>query len=111
MLYQKVFITVKQIKYKQLYIAGSKFDITMTFKTNNGTGTGEIDLVIHTKDGIPLAQSKLMVPQDPGSYNVKWEGTAAPDPNCDPTQGPCEMWLPGNYTAEVGKNIITYGVG
>ena len=32
---------------------------------------------------------------------------AEPDPNCDPTQGPCEMWLPGNYSVVVGKFIIT----
>ena len=36
-----------------LYI-GSKFNINVTFTTVNGTGTGEIDLVILTQDGIPL---------------------------------------------------------
>lgn len=31
------------------------------------------------------------------------QGQAQPDSNCDPSQGPCEMWLPGNYTVEIGK--------
>jgi hypothetical protein len=28
---------------------------------------------------------------------------AQPDPHCDPSQGFCEMWLPGNYTVKIGK--------
>ena len=62
-----------------------------------------IDLNIDTVDHMPLGDSLLMEPQDPGTYNVKWTVTAAPDPNCDPTQDFCEMWLPGNYTANVGE--------
>ena len=81
-------------------IIGSRFEISMAFKTMNGTGTGEIRLEIHTQDGIPLGQSQLSEPIDPGTYHVKWDADASPDPNCDPTQGPCEMWLTGNYTAE-----------
>lgn len=84
---------------------GSAFEITMSFKTLNGTGTGEIILVIHTQDGIPLGQTHLTEPQQPGTYNVKWDGSAEPNPNCDPTQGPCEMWLPGNYSVETGKSV------
>ena len=75
----------------------------MTYNTTNGTGTGEIVLEIKTQDGIPLAQSELNEPQQPGTYSVKWKGEASPDPDCDPTQGPCEMWLPGNYSMEVGR--------
>ena len=61
-------------------------------------------MVIHTQDGIPLGQSQLNAPQNPGKYTVRWDGTASPDPKCDPDQGPCEMWVPGNYTVEVGKH-------
>ena len=71
----------------------------------NGTGTGEYSLLINTVDGIPVGQNFLTEPQQPGSYNIGWDVKAAPDPDCDPTQGPCEMWLPGNYTIEIGKNL------
>ena len=68
----------------------------------NGTGTGEIDLLILTQDGIPLGDDTLSEPLKPGSYNVTWNVQAKPDPRCDPTQEPCEQWLPGNYTVDVG---------
>ena len=29
--------------------------------------------------------------------------SAKPNPDCDPTQGPCEMWLPGVYNVTFGK--------
>ena len=78
----------------------------MSFKTVNGTGTGIIALEIHTQDGIPIGDNQLMEPQDSGTYNAKWNSKAAPNPDCDPTQSPCEMWLPGNYTVTVGKNSM-----
>ena len=86
-----------------LTLTGSDFEIDLSFSTVNGTGTGEIDLEIDTVDGIPLGQNNLWEPQPPGSGNAKWTVTAAQDPDCDPTQGPCEMWLPGNYTVKVGE--------
>ena len=48
-----------------------------------------------------------MLPMDPGTYNAGWKVKAAPDSGCDPTQQPCEQWLPGNYTANVGMFIST----
>ena len=81
---------------------GTKFHIEMLFQTRKGTGTGEIDLDIDTQDHVPVGEDTLVEPLDPGAYNVTWTVTAKPDPNCDPTQEPCEMWLPGNYTANVG---------
>ncbi len=77
----------------------------MSYKTINGTGTGEISLNIETQDLIPIGQSELFIPQNPGTYNVTWNASAKPDPNCDPTQGPCEMWIPGNYSVEVGMSV------
>ena len=77
----------------------------MNFTTINGTGTGEYSLLIRTVDGIPLGQNFLTEPQQPGKYSIYWDVDAAPDPDCDPTQGPCEMWLAGNYTVEIGKNL------
>ena len=38
-----------------------------------------------------------------GTYAISWTLHAQPDPNCDPTQGPCENWGPGVYTAIVGE--------
>lgn len=80
---------------------GSTFNISVAFSTKNGTGTGEIDVLIHTQDHIPLGQSELMKPKDSGTYHVFWLVKAEADADCDPTQGPCEMWLPGNYSVEV----------
>lgn len=36
------------------YLIGSTFEISFTFATKNGTGTGEVYLGIDTRDGIPL---------------------------------------------------------
>lgn len=77
----------------------------MSYKTVNGTGTGEIQMEIQTQDGIPIGQANLNKPQQPGTYNVKWDGNAKADPDCDPTQGPCEMWLPGNYSVQTGTYV------
>ena len=38
-----------------------------------------------------------------GTYPVGIKLKAVPDPDCDPTQGFCEEWLPGNYTVKIGK--------
>ncbi|WAR19856.1 CTuncharacterized [Mya arenaria] len=64
------------------------FDIDFTYESKNGTGTGEIAIEIDT-----LAPA--------GSYNGDIQLKAQPDPNCDPTQGPCEQWLPGTYTVKI----------
>ena len=85
-----------------LNFAESEFIIELQFQTMNGTGTGEVQLALHTVDHIPLGQSQLLAPQKPGAYDIKWKVNASPDPDCDPTQQPCEMWLPGNYTVETG---------
>ena len=84
----------------------------MVFDTRNGTGTGEIDLLINTADGIPVGENELSEPLNPGSYNVTWHVDAKPDPNCDPTQQLCEQWVPGNYTANVGTCVpLRWGSG
>ncbi len=87
------------------FITGDPFEIAMSFKTVNGTGIGEIDMLVHTQDGIPVGQLKISEPHDPGTYTVKWDGEAKPDPDCDPTQSFCEMWIPGNYSVKVGKAL------
>lgn len=74
----------------------------MTFVSRNGTGTGEVSIFITTVDQIPLGSADYMAAAKPGSYGAKWTLKAAPDPSCDPTQQPCEQFLPGVYVAEVG---------
>ena len=80
----------------------------MNFTTVHGTGTGEYSVLIKTVDGIPLGQSYLTEPQQPGTYIIKWDVEAKPNPNCDPTQEPCENWRPGNYSASVGTSQWLY---
>jgi len=85
----------------QTVVRGSQFSIVMNFTTVHGTGTGEYSVLIKTVDGIPIGQRYLTEPQPPGTYVIKWDASAKPDPNCDPTQGPCETWQPGQYSASV----------
>lgn len=82
---------------------GTTFTAVLTYVSTNGTGTGEIDIEIDTVDGIPLGDSFLNLPQAPGTYGVKIDIKAQPDPDCDPTQGPCEEWLPGPYAVKIGN--------
>jgi hypothetical protein len=74
----------------------------VNYTTVNGTGTGESSVLIRTVDGLPLFGESLTEPQPPDTYVLKWDTEARPDPNCDPTEGFCEMWLPGNYTVNIG---------
>ena len=85
-----------------LHFQGSKFRITLNYTTVNGTGTGMDAILIRTVDGLPLYEGILTEPQPPDTYVQRWEVEASPDPDCDPTQGFCELWLPGNYTIFVG---------
>jgi len=80
---------------------GTTFDIDFTYVSVNGTGTGELVVDIHTPDHIPLGAGFLLEAQKPGTYTEKITVKAAPDPQCDPTQEPCEEWLPGTYNVTV----------
>jgi len=77
--------------------------ISFTLNSKNGTGTGELILAVETVDGIPVEDGVLVKAQNatafpaPQAFKLK----AEVDPDCDPTQGPCEMWLPGNYSLRV----------
>lgn len=75
--------------------------IQFAYTSKNGTGTGEMLVEIATVDGIPVGNSFLQEPKAAGSYNQTVTVKAEPDPDCDPTQGPCERWLPGTYTVLV----------
>jgi hypothetical protein len=80
---------------------GTTFAIDFTYVTVNGTGTGEIDVDIHTPDRIPLGAAFLWQTQKPGTYSERITVKAEPDPSCDPTQEPCEQWIPGTYNVTV----------
>merc|ERR1711894_195025 len=77
------------------------FDIGFAYHSNNGTGTGEIVLEVETLDGIPVGSSFLHELAAAGDYNSTFKLKAEPDPQCDPTQEPCEQWLPGQYTVKI----------
>lgn len=87
---------------------GKDYTITMIFKTAKGTGIGQIKMNFVTADGVPLNRVYLVDPQVPGSRVFKWDGTAAPDDDCDDKN--CEQWIPGNYRIAVGR-LMTLGVG
>lgn len=100
-------ILVIRLNYRWWYFfAGSDFSLILNFTTVNGTGTGEDSILVRTVDGLPLFGEVLTEPQPPGTYVLKWDSAARPDPNCDPTQGFCERWLPGNYTVYVGMHCL-----
>ena len=90
-----------------MYITGH-FKFPMTYVSKNGTSTGEVGIFIDTADGIPVEDVQLNMPQVPGTYNVEWNLKAEPNPNCDPSQGPCENWLPGLYNATIGEFFLLH---
>jgi len=80
---------------------GTTFTVDFTYQTVNGTGTGEIEIDIRTPDRIPLGTAFLWESKKTGTYPEKISIKAQPDPQCDPTQEPCEQWLPGTYNVTV----------
>jgi len=82
-------------------VQGTTFAIDFTYVSLNGTGTGEIDIDIRTPDHIPLGTGFLLEAKKAGTYSERITVKAEPDPQCDPTQEPCEQWLPGTYNVTV----------
>ncbi|ESO94238.1 hypothetical protein LOTGIDRAFT_189496 [Lottia gigantea] len=80
--------------------------IAFSYTSKNGTGTGEMIVVVETVDGLPIETGFIHDQQPAGSYPSQFNLKAEVDPNCDPTQGFCEQWLPGNYTVRVD---VCYG--
>jgi hypothetical protein len=80
---------------------GTKFGLDYVYVTKNGTGTGEIIVTVNTVDKIPLSAGFLNEAQKPGTYGERLVLDASPNPDCDPTQGQCEEWLPGIYNVTV----------
>jgi len=84
------------------------FKFPMTYVSKNGTSTGEVGIFVDTVDGIPVEDVELNMPQAPGMYSVEWNLRAEPNPNCDPSQGPCENWLPGLYNVSIGECFLLH---
>jgi hypothetical protein len=80
---------------------GTTFAIGFSYVSLNGTGTGELDIDIHCPDRLPVGASFLLEAKKAGTYTEKITIKAEPDPQCDPTQEPCEEWLPGIYNVTV----------
>jgi hypothetical protein len=80
---------------------GTTFAVGFAYVSINGTGTGEIDIDLRCPDRIPLGASFLLESKKAGTYSEKITIKAEPDPQCDPTQEPCEEWLPGIYNVTV----------
>ncbi|CAF0780001.1 unnamed protein product [Adineta ricciae] len=79
----------------------SKIALDMVYVSKNGTGTGEMIIMIQTVDKIPLSAGLLLEAQKPGTYGERIVIDTTPDPDCDPTQGECEQWLEGTYNITV----------
>lgn len=77
------------------------FNILLEYMSKNGTGTGQIIVEVETQDGIPAEASFLLEHKPAGTYDMNIQINAKPDPNCDPSQGPCEAWKAGNYPVMV----------
>ncbi|CAF3984870.1 unnamed protein product [Rotaria sordida] len=80
---------------------GSTIDVNMVFVTKNGTGTGEMIIMIQTVDKIPLASGFLLEAKQPGTYGERITIDTTADPDCDPTEKQCELWLEGTYNVTV----------
>ena len=59
----------------------------MVYVSKNGTGTGEMIIMIQTVDKIPLSSGFFLEAQKPGTYGERLVIDTTPDPDCDPTQG------------------------
>ncbi|XP_076463460.1 countin-3-like [Babylonia areolata] len=77
--------------------------ISFTISSKKGTGTGELILFVETVDGIPVENGFLLMAQNATAFPVPQAYTlkAEPNPDCDPTQQMCEMWVPGDYVLKV----------
>lgn len=100
---------------------GSTIGVDMMYVSHNGTGTGEMIVMIQTVDKIPINGGILIEAKKPGTYAERLTIDTNPDPDCDPTQGKvfninlfietnnvvvflidqCEQWLAGMYNVTV----------
>ncbi|KAL8622934.1 hypothetical protein ACOMHN_027055 [Nucella lapillus] len=77
--------------------------IAFTISSKNGTGTGELILSVQTVDGIPVEDGLLMMATNSSGFPIPeaFSLKAEPNPDFDPSQEMCEMWVPGDYVLRV----------
>jgi hypothetical protein len=66
---------------------GSTIALDIVYVSTNGTGTGEMVIMIKTVDKVPLTSGFLLEAQKPGTYGERLTVDTTPDPECDPTRG------------------------
>jgi len=85
--------------------AGPPVTLSFTYDSKNGTSTGEIRIGVKTVDHQDLSFNSIYIADSTTGGSFKGSGqiqsTTPASPSCDPTQGTCEMWLPGVYTASI----------
>ena len=74
----------------------------MILETLNGTGMGEISLLITSADLVVKNRTYLMDPQVT-NRTLKWVGKANINQDCESN---CAMWPPGKYILEMGKGFV-----
>ena len=82
-------------------ILGGDYTITMILETIDGTGMGQISLLIKAESSVMKNKTYLMDPQFT-NRTLKWVGKANMDPDCESN---CKPWLPGKYILEMGKIV------
>jgi hypothetical protein len=80
----------------------TQFSAELQYATVNGTGTGQIYILIQTADQIQLGNAFFSAAQPTGKYALRVSIDTQPDPDCDPTEDECEQWLSGDYQVSVG---------
>jgi len=95
--------TITELKVNPVSGPQGPRTISFTINSKNGTGTGQLILAVETVDGIPVEDGLLLKAENATAFPIPqaFKLKAEPSADCDPTQGPCEMWLPGNYSVRV----------
>ena len=63
--------------------ASTTFLLDLTYKTVNGTGTGQLLVNIETIDAIKIAPFFLIEEKQPGTYAQRISIDTTPDPDCE----------------------------
>ncbi|XP_046338403.2 countin-3-like [Haliotis rufescens] len=83
-----------------------KRTVSYSYTSDNGTGAGEVAVVVQPPSGLPIGDSFFIQRSPPGTYSNSFILMAKPDPHCDPKKGPCRKWSPGHYKLSID---VCYG--
>lgn len=65
--------------------ASTTFVLDLTYKSVNGTGTGQLLVNIQTIDYVKIAPFFLIEEKQPGTYEQRISIDTTPDPDCEST--------------------------